>query len=220
MTGAASPDPGWLETAEDRPAAEQAFGEALPAARAYARLLAGEGITWGLLGPREIDRVWRRHLLNSVALAPFIPTGADVLDVGSGAGLPGIPLRLARPDLRITLLEPLQRRVRFLELCRQELRLPDLIVLAVRAEAAAGEHDASVVTARAVAPLQRLIPAAWPLVRPGGQLLAIKGQGALAELRACPALPADLQRPPEVVSRYHADGEPLVTVVRFRRSGR
>lgn len=171
---------------------------------------------WGLIGPREVGRLWSRHLINSAAVAPLVPRGVDLLDVGSGAGLPGIPLRLARPDLRVTLLEPLRRRVRFLELCREELDLPDLALRVDRAEQVTGRCAADVVTARAVAPLARLLPAVWTLVRPGGLLLAVKGSGAENELADCP-LPGDLSEPPDVVRRYTDTGALLVTVVRFQR---
>ena len=201
----------------EQAAAEDAFGPALPAACRYAALLAAEGVVWGLIGPREVDRIWSRHLLNSAALSPLIPAGSELLDVGSGAGLPGIPLRLARPDLSVTLVEPLQRRVRFLELCCQTLVLSNVPVLTARAEQLAGRCTADVVTARAVAPLGRLLPAVWPLVRPGGQLLAVKGRQAEEELAGCEP-PGDLDVPPDVVRRYTAGGEPLVTVVRFRRA--
>jgi 16S rRNA (guanine527-N7)-methyltransferase len=210
-----------LEFADDdeHEAAREVFGAALPAAGAYAALLAEQGVAWGLLGPREVDRLWSRHLINSAALAPLVPTAVEVLDIGSGAGLPGIPLRLVRPDLHITLVEPLQRRIRFLQLCCEQLQLPDVSVRAVRAEQLPPEC-ADVVTARAVAPLQRLLPVVWPLVRPGGQFLAIKGRRAEEELARCRALPGDLRMPPDVVRRSTAQCTPLVTVVRFRRKAR
>lgn len=201
-------------------AAEAAFGTALPAADAYAVLLAEQGVSWGLIGPREVDRLWSRHLLNSVAIAPLIAMGKRVLDLGSGAGLPGIPLSLARPDLPVTLVEPLQRRVRFLELCQRELGLPNVTITADRAERLPGGCAAEVVTARALAPLPRLLALGWPLVRPGGQLLAIKGRGADKELAHCDSVPVDLACSPDVVRRYSDTGEVLVTVVRFRRSAR
>ncbi len=202
----------------ERALAEDTFGPGLPLAVAYANLLADQGVAWGLLGPREVGRLWSRHLINAAALAPLVPPGIELMDVGSGAGLPGIPLRLARPDLRISLLEPLQRRVRFLELCRRELALPDVSVVAARAEQVEGRPVADVVTARAVAPLVRLLPTTWPLVRPGGQLLALKGRTAEQELAAC-EFPGDLSEPPDVVRRCATGGHPLVTVVRFRRTG-
>ena len=145
----------------------------------YADLLAGDGVLRGLVGPREPARLWTRHLLNSAALAPFIPDGAEVIDLGSGAGLPGIPLVLARPDLRMTLLEPQLRRVRFLTDVCERLGL-ELTIVRARAETATIRAD--VVVARAVAPLARLLDLALPLLRPGGALLAQKGAQVDAEV--------------------------------------
>ena len=162
-------------------AAVALFGDRINLARRYAQLLCDDGVARGLIGPREAGRIWTRHLLNSAALAPFIPADASVVDLGSGAGLPGVPLVLARPDLRMTLLEPLARRMRFLELAREVL---DLDVVLVRARAEEFAPDADVVVVRAVAPLARLLDLAVPLLRPGGILLAHKGSRAAAELTA------------------------------------
>lgn len=169
------------------PAVRALFGDATERAEQYVRLLATEGTVRGLIGPREVPRLWDRHLLNSVALAPLVPAGARVVDVGSGAGLPGIPLAMARPDLTVTLLEPLARRVTFLDECVDALRLANVTVVRGRAEEGPVVRSlggADVVTARAVAPLEKL--AAWclPLLRPGGQLLALKGSSAAEELAA------------------------------------
>lgn len=169
------------------PAARAVFGDATERAEQYVRLLAIEGTVRGLIGPREVPRLWDRHLLNSVALAPLVPAGARVVDVGSGAGLPGIPLALARPDLTVTLLEPLARRVTFLDECVDALRLANVTVVRGRAEEGPVVRSlggADVVTARAVAPLEKLAGWCLPLLRPGGQLLALKGSSAAEELAA------------------------------------
>ena len=160
------------------------FGERLPLAERYAEHLATTGVEWGLVGPREASRVWERHILNCAVVADLIPPAARVLDIGSGAGLPGIPLALARPDLRVVLVEPLARRVEWLRMVLADLELP------VEVERGRAEdtpirrrwEGADVVTSRAVAPLHRL--AAWclPLVRPGGMMLAVKGMSAPAEV--------------------------------------
>ena len=160
------------------------FGDRLPLAERYAEHLATTGVEWGLVGPREASRVWERHILNCAVVADLIPPAARVLDIGSGAGLPGIPLALARPDLRIVLVEPLARRVEWLRAVLADLELP------VEVERGRAEdtpirrrwEGADVVTSRAVAPLHRL--AAWclPLVRPGGMMLAVKGMSAPAEV--------------------------------------
>lgn len=168
------------------------FGPAVDAAAEYARLLATEGTVRGLIGPREVPRVWERHLLNSAAIASLVPVGARVVDVGSGAGLPGIPLALARPDLTVTLLEPLARRVAFLTECVHRLGLERVTVVRGRAEEGPIRRQlggADVVTARAVAPLEKLAGWCLPLLRPGGLLLAMKGSTAAAELAATGPLP-------------------------------
>ncbi|RZU72426.1 16S rRNA (guanine527-N7)-methyltransferase [Micromonospora kangleipakensis] len=170
-------------------AARTLFGDRLDLAAAYAELLATDGVVRGLIGPREAPRIWERHLLNCAAMAERIPEGATVLDVGSGAGLPGLVLAIARPDLTVTLIEPLARRTSFLIEAVQHLGLTRMVrVFRGRAdEAAAGSRDIAplsgdIVTARAVAPLDRL--AAWclPLVVPGGRLVALKGATAADEV--------------------------------------
>lgn len=159
------------------------FGPASEAIKRYVDILSSRGVEWGLIGPREGDRLWERHVLNSVALSPLLPEGATVVDVGSGAGLPGIPLALYRPDLRVTLLESLLRRSEFLSLAVEELGLADRVdVVRGRAEEHRGRYG--VVTARAVAPLDRLIGWCSPLLAPGGALVALKGASASAELAA------------------------------------
>lgn len=163
-------------------AATAAFGDRLPLARQYAVLLATEATTRGLIGPGELGRIWSRHLLNCAALAELVPPGVEVIDVGSGAGLPGLPLALARPDLRVTLVEPLLRRSSWLEEVVSTLALGQVEVRRARAEELAGRVDAPVVTARAVAPMERLARWCLPLVAPGGELLAMKGRTAATEL--------------------------------------
>ena len=168
------------------------FGPAVDAAVEYARLLATEGTVRGLIGPREVTRLWERHLLNSAAIESLVPVGARVVDVGSGAGLPGIPLALVRPDLTVTLLEPLARRVAFLTECVRWLGLERVTVVRGRAEEGPIRRQlggADVVTARAVAPLDKLAGWCLPLLRPGGLLLAMKGSTAAAELAATGPLP-------------------------------
>jgi 16S rRNA (guanine527-N7)-methyltransferase len=172
--------------------ARAVFGPAVDAAAEYARLLATEGSVRGLIGPREVPRLWDRHLLNSAAIAALIPSGARVVDVGSGAGLPGIPLALARPDLSVTLLEPLARRVAFLTECVERLGLERVTVVRGRAEEDPVRRElggADAVTARAVAPLDKLAGWCLPLLRPGGVLLAVKGSTAAEELAAAGPLP-------------------------------
>ncbi|HEY5846163.1 MAG TPA: 16S rRNA (guanine(527)-N(7))-methyltransferase RsmG [Microlunatus sp.] len=149
----------------------------------YVDILLDRGVIAGVIGPREADRIWDRHILNSLALADLIPIGASVVDVGSGAGLPGIPLAIARPDLSVTLLEPLLRRTTFLEPVVRELGL-GARVRVVRARAEDHHQQYDVVTARALAPLDRLIRWCRPLLKDGGTLLALKGRSAEDEIQA------------------------------------
>jgi 16S rRNA (guanine527-N7)-methyltransferase len=165
--------------------AHNIFGADLARAAEYAALLATEGTRRGLIGPREVPRIWDRHLLNCAVVAELLPTCARVIDVGSGAGLPGIALALARPDISVALLEPLARRVAFLDECRDRLRLENVTIHRGRAEdpeVRSQLSGADVVTARAVAPLGRLARWCLPLLRAGGRLLALKGQSAEQEL--------------------------------------
>jgi 16S rRNA (guanine527-N7)-methyltransferase len=167
-------------TAADQ-VAQQLYGHEVGRISQYVDILATRGVAYGLLGPKEASRIWERHILNSAALSQLIEPGNTVIDVGSGAGLPGIPLTLLRPDLRVTLLEPLLRRFTFLVEALSELQLSGRVeVVRARAEEHRGRYD--VVVARAVAPLDRLIGWCDPLRRPEGVLLALKGQNAGAEI--------------------------------------
>ena len=160
------------------------FSDALPRAEAYAALLADDGVVRGLIGPREAPRLWERHLVNCALLGEAIPEGADVCDIGSGAGLPGLVLAIARPDLRLTLVEPLLRRTTFLSEVVDRLGLDNVEVVRGRAEELHGSREFSVVTSRAVAPLGRLLDWSMPLVRRGGALVAMKGASAADEVAA------------------------------------
>ena len=161
------------------------FGARADMAQRYTAILAGAGVERGLIGPREVDRLWDRHVFNSAAVGELIEDGARVADIGSGAGLPGIPLAMVRPDLRVTLIEPLLRRSDFLREVVAELRL-DVTVVRGRAEEPAvrsqvGEVDA--VVSRAVASLDKLTRWSMPLLRAGGHMLAMKGERAEEEIR-------------------------------------
>ena len=166
-------------------AAGSVFGDRLALAEAYAELLMADGVVRGLIGPREAPRIWERHLINCGVVSEMIPLGASVIDVGSGAGLPGIVLAVARPDLTITLVEPLARRTAFLSEVVTALGLDTAVtVVRGRAEDVAGGPPAAadVVTARAVAPLDRLAGWCLPLAAVGGRLLALKGSSAAEEM--------------------------------------
>lgn len=161
--------------------AAEVFGDRLPVVRRYATDLAERGVVLGLIGPLEPPRLWSRHVLNSGLLARFLPEGASVADVGSGAGLPGLVLAAARPDLRVTLIEPMERRVAWLEEEAGALGLVNVVVERTRAEdAAPGRFD--VVTARAVGALAGLLPLTAPLAVPGGRLALLKGATVEAEI--------------------------------------
>lgn len=163
-----------------RPAAEAAFGDRLALAEQYADSLATTGIEWGLIGPREVPRIWDRHLINCAAVAELIPAGASVADVGAGAGLPGVVIAIARPDVSVTLIEPKQRRCLYLEQIVAELGLTNAAVQRARAQEAVGSWD--VVTARAVARLDVLVDWCLPLLSDDGDLLALKGESVTAEI--------------------------------------
>ncbi len=181
----------------------------------YVDILLDRGVRWGLIGPREGDRIWDRHIANSLVLVDLIATGASVVDVGSGAGLPGIPLAIARPDLRMTLLEPMLRRTTFLKDVVDELGLGARVqIVRGRAEELTTTYD--VVTVRAVAPLERLLGWCLPLLNRHGVLLALKGQSAAAEVAAAsPALKAARRQAEIVELRTSPDAEPT-RVVRIR----
>ncbi|MFC4334152.1 16S rRNA (guanine(527)-N(7))-methyltransferase RsmG [Salininema proteolyticum] len=156
--------------------------EGVARAETYVGLLATEGITRGLIGPREVPRLWERHVLNSAVVAELIDSRSEVLDVGSGAGLPGLPIAIARPDLSVTLVEPMERRTVFLFEAVQELGLDNVEVVRARAEEVDPKGEADVVVSRAVAPLGKLANWCLPLARTGGTMLALKGRSAADEI--------------------------------------
>lgn len=172
---------------EARERALELMGSNADAAQSYVQWLSTEGLTRGLLGPREADRLWDRHILNCVVIAELVDDDARVADVGSGAGLPGIPLALARPDLSIVLIEPMLRRSEFLRETVELLQLRSTTVLRSRSEDVRDREGFDIATARAVAPLERLAGWTLPLLRPGGRLLAMKGSTAVDELSAASA---------------------------------
>ena len=201
-------------------AAAALFGSALGRARRYAEILAGAGVERGLLGPREVDRLWDRHILNSAAVAELLDSGERIADIGSGAGLPGIPLALARPDLRLTLIEPLLRRSDFLREVADDLGL-EITIVRGRAEDRSvreqvGEMDA--VVSRAVASLDKLTKWSVPLLRADGRMIAIKGERAEEEIQEHRRVMASLGAVDVRVMRCGADYlDPPATAVVARR---
>jgi 16S rRNA (guanine527-N7)-methyltransferase len=186
VTGDGTRRPAGRGASAPPPAARILFGERLDLAQRYAGWLAGEGTSRGLIGPREVPRLWERHLLNSAVLCDLVPSGARVVDVGSGAGLPGLPMAIRRPDLRVDLVEPMQRRVDFLNEVVADLELPGAVrVIRGRAEdpvVRAEVGGADWVVVRAVAPLDRLVRWCLPLLSERGTLLALKGERAADEV--------------------------------------
>lgn len=207
------------ERSPDDPEVTAFLGPAHATIARFASMLAVDGVTRGLIGPREVPRLWSRHLLNSAAVAAFLPHSGTVVDVGSGAGLPGVVLAALRPDLDVVLVEPMERRVVWLRHVVETLELPRVEVVRGRAEDLVGRWAADVVTARAVAPLDRLVPWTLPLLRTGGVLLAMKGSRAVEEVAAAQAAIAfhgggDVQ----VISAPSVPGSGT-TVVKVRRIG-
>jgi 16S rRNA (guanine527-N7)-methyltransferase len=209
-----------VEVAAAPRSAEALFGSRLGGAQRYAEILAGAGVERGLVGPREVDRLWDRHILNSAAVAELLDVDKRIADIGSGAGLPGIPLALARPDLRLTLIEPLLRRSEFLREVVDDLGLGITIVRG-RAEDRSvreqvGEMDA--VVSRAVASLDKLTKWSVPLLRPDGRMVAIKGERAEEEIRKHRRVMASLGAVDVRVMRCGADylDQPATAVVARR----
>ena len=152
------------------------------AIRAYAEFLTTAGIERGLIGPREGERIWERHIFNCLPVTQLLPQGASLFDIGSGAGLPGIVIALARPDLKVTLIEPLERRVEFLNEAVSAITAGGVEIEVIRGRAQDVKKSADFVTARAVAPMEKLKKMSWHMVKTGGSLLAMKGESAANEM--------------------------------------
>lgn len=183
------------------------FPEREAEALIYSEFLKTAGIERGLIGPREAERIWERHILNCLPVTTLMKEGASVIDIGSGAGLPGIPIALARPDLKVTLLEPLQRRVDFLEeFLGTKVKELNINVLRGKAEHQKGQYD--YVTARAVAPLSKLWTISKHLLKPGGSLLAMKGESATQEVLVVPGAK---------LHEIELEGIPLARVIEVKR---
>lgn len=183
-------------------AVEVVFGEQTDLAERFVEHLVTTGIEWGLLGPREVTKIWDRHVLNCAVVHELIPKGALVADVGSGAGLPGIALAIARPDVQFILIEPLERRVDWLDMVIDDLALSNVDVLRARSEQVVETVDVDIVTARAVSAMKSLIPMTVPLLHGSGELLAIKGQSASNEV----------EKADKVLRKFQTQHSEVVTV--------
>ncbi|WP_129660679.1 16S rRNA (guanine(527)-N(7))-methyltransferase RsmG [Rothia uropygialis] len=189
-------------SSSEREAAQAVFGERIELAERYVEHLGTSGIERGLIGPREIPRLWSRHVLNCAVVEALIERNSRVADVGSGAGLPGLCLAIARPDLEVVLIEPLERRVIWLDEVIEDLGLENVDLRRGRAEQFVGEIDVDVVTARAVSALVGLLDMTVPLLRGTGQLLALKGKSAEEEI----------QKAQKKLNKYGARSTEIVTV--------
>lgn len=201
-----------------RPSAERLFADRLDLAERFASMLAEQGPERGLIGPREVDRLWERHILNSALLADAIdPSARTLVDIGSGAGLPGVVLAIALPDVKVTLVETMQRRATWLEEVDAELGL-GLEVVRARAEDLHGQRTFDVVTARAVAALDKLARWTLPLVADDGELLAMKGASAAEEVDKAGKVLAKLGGVDPRIEQYGVgEVEVPTTVVQVRR---
>jgi len=204
------------ETPSTPDAARRAFPSGrLDLAERFAEILATDGVVRGLIGPREAPRLWERHLLNCAAVAAGLPEASAVCDIGSGAGLPGLVLAIARPDLRVELVEPLLRRTTFLTETVAALGLDNVTITRARAEALHGERQFDIVTSRAVAPLGRLLEWSMPLVGPHGALVAMKGSSVAAEIDEAAQVVGRLGcAPPQVIDLPGPDDWSTTRVVR------
>lgn len=195
--------------------AAQIFGDHLALAQRFTAILTDSGVSHGLIGPREVPRLWERHMLNCAVIHPAIAEGAMVIDVGSGAGLPGLVLAIARPDLDLHLVEPMLRRTNWLSMAVADLELTNVSVHRGRAEQFWGTLSAPVVTARAVARLGELARWCLPLLLPGGSLLAIRGASVTEELKAERAVLRRLGAVDEVIESFGSGVvDPPTTVLR------
>lgn len=209
-------DEGSVVVAEER--SREILGQGYQRAVRYAQLLREQGELRGLIGPRELDRIWVRHILNSAAVERYLPASGTVADVGSGAGLPGVVLACMRPDLSFVLVEPMQRRTEWLGEVVEELGLGNVTIVQGQAQDVHGERSFDVVTARAVASLEKLVRWTWPLVKPGGALLAMKGARAGVEVEQAEAVLRKIKAQPPVVHEVDVLGDGDVTrVVEIRR---
>ena len=204
------------ELEKEPPYAAELFGDQIGLARRFTTRLAQDSETFGLLGPRELSKIWSRHVINSGLLAELIPDGSKVVDVGSGAGLPGIPMAIAQPNAHFTLVEPMERRANWLKAVVQDLQIPNIEVLRARAEEVK-RSDFDFATARAVAALDKLLKLMTPLIKdaPNGTVIALKGSKAQQEIEESAKILAKFgYSAPEVLILGSGKAPETATVVR------
>ncbi|MFC8796228.1 16S rRNA (guanine(527)-N(7))-methyltransferase RsmG [Promicromonospora sp. NPDC057138] len=194
------------------------LGDAYDGVARYAELLRDQGELRGLIGPREVPRIWERHILNSAAVVQYLPTSGSVADIGSGAGLPGVVVAVMRPGLEVILVEPMERRTTWLTEVVAELGLTNVQVKRGRAEEFHDAFEVDAVTSRAVAPLSKLVRMSMPLVRVGGEMVILKGRNVAQEVEpARKVLRKYGVGDPEVLEGATVDGVESTTIVRARR---
>lgn len=194
------------------------LGDAYDGVVRFAELLRDQGELRGLIGPREVPRIWERHILNSAAVVPYLPTTGSVADIGSGAGLPGIVIAVMRPELQVILVEPMERRTTWLAEVVAELGLTNVEIKRGRAEEYHGAFEADAVTSRAVAALSKLVRMSMPLVRVGGELVILKGRNVAQEVEpARKVLRKYATGDPEILEGTTVEGVETTTIVRVRR---
>lgn len=205
----------------ERETLSEYFGDAFPAVDRFAHELTVQGELRGLIGPREIGRIWDRHILNSAAVVQYLPQTGTIVDIGSGAGLPGLVIAAMRPEAEVILIEPMERRCTWLNEMTETLGLTNVEVKRGRAEEFHDAFEADVVTARAVAALDKLARWSLPLLRHGGELIILKGRNVEAEIEpARKVLKKFKMTPPEILQAHTIDGAEGTTVLRSTRGKR
>ncbi|MBD7980185.1 MULTISPECIES: 16S rRNA (guanine(527)-N(7))-methyltransferase RsmG [Oerskovia] len=207
------------ETLSDSPEVQQYFGASFPLVSRFAEMLHDQGELRGLIGPREVSRIWERHILNSAAVVQYLPTSGTIADIGSGAGLPGIVIAAMLPEAQVLLVEPMERRCTWLNEVVEELELTNVEVKRGRAEEYHGAFQCQAVTSRAVAALEKLARMSLPLVERGGEMVILKGKNVEQEIEpARKVLRKYKTEEPEILQAFSIEGVEPTTVLRVRRT--
>lgn len=207
------------ETLADSPEVQQYFGTSFPLVSRFAEMLHDQGELRGLIGPREVSRIWERHILNSAAVVQYLPTSGTIADIGSGAGLPGIVIAAMLPEAQVLLVEPMDRRCTWLNEVVEELELTNVEVKRGRAEEYHGAFQCEAVTSRAVAALEKLARMSLPLVERGGEMVILKGKNVEQEIEpARKVLRKYKTEEPQILQAFSVEGVEPTTVLRVRRT--